>query len=901
MNVSFDQFGQPEIPYILLCNPNKDELFSLGLAYNTKLTKRFNAMSEFSFSFPKSIDGGQTTLEAYEYIQSKRLVLVEGYGYFQIVDPNEDLDGSVPIKNATCQSLEIELVSKRITSYGGTKPIWNILNPDGTVLQDMIELAPNWSIGHVDTELLTLYRTFNVSDTNIYNFFVNDVSKAYECIFFFDTDNREINVYAVANATTETDIFVSFDNLISTGEFNEMSDEIVTAMSVYGGGTLNIRTVNPLGTDKIYDFSYYKNSGWMSSSLVSALTAWENLVDTQQLIYASGLTTIQTYNEEMLDLRATLATLNSEYLAIEAVQAVRIQAGIDYSDINAQLAAKQLEIDSQEDLIANKQSQIDVTTSELSAINTLVSFTTNFTTEQLLELDNYIFENTYKNENIIQTDSMTQVEIQEAAQNLYDQAQTVLARISQPRYEFSINSVNYTVLQNFEIFTEQTEVGALVTIEVKDDDFISTVLLEYEIEFQNPSTFKLTFSNRLRLDNGGFTYADLQGQVVKTGSAVSFDSLKWSNWENDYKDDVTRFITSSLDASVNNLISNSNQDITITQNGLRARQWNGSSYDDKQMWMVNNMLAFSDDGFQTAKLALGEITLPSGGTGYGLVADVIVGRLLAGNTLTIANGANNFVLDETGATLNNAKFSIETTNTKIIIDPTQTNSLVIQKNDGGTFNNKFWVDNSGNVNFAGNLSGATGTFSGTLSATVGNIGTLVIDANGLKTADGVNYLRGNGDLKWGGLSITSGSAVFTGDIYADRIVGQIVNTQVANNAISDDKVTSGLGASKITYGTTSGSRIFGGTIAGSGMSLSLTGTGVPTLSGSSGLSLVGGSGSVNVGSPIVQTSTFVGGSLQITGAIYVSGGTGYSISRSVNTPSGVKVMTFSNGVLIGFA
>lgn len=890
MNISFDQFGQPELPYIILCNPNKEELFSLGLAYNTKLTKRFNAISEFSFSFPKSIDGGITTIEAYEYIQSKRLVLVEGYGYFQIVDPNEDLDGSVPIKNATCQSLETELVSKRITSYGGTKPLWNILNPEGTVLQEMVERAPNWSIGHVDAELLSLYRTFNVSDTNIYNFLVNDVSKAYECIFFFDTENREINVYTVLNATTNTDIFVSFDNLISNGEFNEKSDEIVTALSVYGGGTLNIRTVNPLGTDKIYDFSYYKSSGWMSDSLVSALTAWENLVDTQQPIYANNLTILQTYNEEMLDLRSDLATLNSEYSAIEAVQAARIQAGTPYTDINAQLQAKQLEINSQEDLIENKQTQIDTITSDLSAINTLVSFSENFTNEQLLELDNYIFENTYKNENIIQTDSMTQVEIQEAAQGLYNQAQSVLARISQPRYEFSISSANYTILQNFSVFTSQTEVGAVVTIEIKDNDFITTVLLEYEVEFQNPNTFKLTFSNRLRLDDGGFTYSDLQGQVVKTGSAVSFDSLKWSNWENDYKDDVTTFITSSLDASVNNLISNSNQDITVTQNGLRARQWNGSSYDNKQMWMVNNMLAFSDDGFQTAKLALGEISLPSGGTGYGLVADVIVGRLLAGNTLTIANSANNFVLDETGATLNNAKFSIQTTNTKIIINPTQTNSFVIQKNQGGTFVNKFWVDNAGNVNFAGNLSGATGTFSGTLSATVGNIGTLVIDANGLKTADGVNYLRGNGDLKWGGLSITSGSATFSGDVFANRIVGQIVNTQVSDGAISDNKISSGLNAGKITNGFMSGNRLYGGT---------------PTFNGvtpvGSDLAIYGNLQVVG-GSLLTQGTITTNSGYFYTNLGYINAGNfGISTSRSVSTPIGTRIITFSGGICVGFS
>ena len=692
----------------------------------------------------------------------------------------EDLDGAVPVKNVSCQSLEVELISKRVVAYGGTKPLWNILDSEGTILQDMINLAPNWSVGHVDTELLLPYRTFNVSDTNIYNFLTVDVSNAFECVFIFDTIARRINAYTIQNATSVTDIFLSFDNIISKGEFSEKSDEITTVLAVYGGGNLNIRNVNPLGTDKIYDFSYYKNTNWMSSNLVNAITDWENLVSVQQPLYANELTLLQTFNGELLDLQSELAVLNTEYLTLEGIQSVRIQAGQNYSDINAQMDAKQLEIDNQETLIANKQSQIDTSIANLQSINSLVSFSNNFTPSELLELDTFMFENTYKNENIIQTDSMTQVEVQEAAQSLYNQGVNVLSKVSQPRYEFSMDAINYIMLPEFSVFTNQTELGSLVTLELKNGEYIEAALLELSFQFDDPNNFKMKFSNRLRLDDGGFSYSDLMGQVVKTGSAVAFDSLKWSNWENDYKDEVSTFITSSLNATVNNLISNDNQDITINQNGLRARQWNGTSYDDKQLWMVNNMLAFSDGGFQTAKLAIGEIDLPGGGTGYGVVGDYLIGRVLAGNTLTIANSSNNFVLDETGATLNNAKFSIQTTNTKLIIDPTKTNSFVIQKNEGGTFNNKFWVDNSGNVNFAGNLTGATGTFSGTLSASVGNIGTLVIDSNGLKTPDGVNYLRGNGDLKWGGLSISGGSAVFTGDVYANKIVGQIVNTQVAD-------------------------------------------------------------------------------------------------------------------------
>ncbi|MFK5283831.1 hypothetical protein ACI3PL_30070, partial [Lacticaseibacillus paracasei] len=78
--------------------------------------------------------------------------------------------------------------------------------------------------------------------------------------------------------------------------------------------------------------------------------------------------------------------------------------------------------------------------------NTLVGFDNvlNFSSSQLLELNNFIYENTYQNENIIQTDSMTTVEVQDAQQDLYDQAQVVLSRISQPRYEIEFEAINYT-------------------------------------------------------------------------------------------------------------------------------------------------------------------------------------------------------------------------------------------------------------------------------------------------------------------------------------------------------------------------------------------------------------------------------------------------------------------------
>ncbi len=876
MQTNFDYFGQIELPYLILTNPDKTEIFSLGLAYETKLSKKFNTLSEFTFLFPKSIDGGINEIEAYQYIKNKRLVKLEGFGYFQITNAVENSEGEVPIMSVECKALECELIQKRLTNYGGTIKLYDIIEPDGTILQDMIELAPNYSVGTISAELLTKYRTFDVSDTNIYNFLMVDVAGAFECIFVFDTDTRTINAYSIDEATSETDIFLSFENVISSAEFSEKSDEITTALSVYGNGNLSINLVNPLGTNYIYNFDYFKNTTWMSQGLITAIDDWKTLIDSNQTSYANGLTLLSTYNSELLVLQSQLAVFNSEYLALEGIQKTRIQQNLPFTDVTVLLVAKQSQITAQEILITNKETQISDVTSDLLDINTEVSFDENFTAPQLLELNNFIYENTYQNENIIQTDSMTLVEIQAAAQELYDQGLNVLERVSQPRYEIGLDSVNYTVLEDFQIFTDQTEVGVEVTCELNSGVYITVVLLEINIQFDDPSSFSLTFSNRLRLDNGNFTYSDLLGQVVKTGSSVSFDSASWSNWTSDYKDSVSTFITSSLDTTVNNLISNNLQEILINQNGLRARQSNGSGgYNAKQVWLVNNMLAFSDDGFQTAKLALGEISSPGGGTVFGLVADTIVGRLIAGNTLNISNSANNFILDQTGAYLNNASFNLQDGGTiaaskvHIVISPLGSTfagisadpGITIMKNTGGTWSKTFWVDTSGNINFSGILSGATGTFTGTLSASIGNLGTLVIDSQGLKTSDGVNYLRGNGQLKWGGLTVNGTTTTFQGDIIATNLKGNLDWSNITN-----------IPAEKITSGTMSGNRIFGGT----GSFGSIVGVGGP-------LAVIG---SLSVSGQIVNSS----------GSNSIWTNAGIVVAGSISASSVTALLSSTNGV-----
>ena len=239
---------------------------------------------------------------------------------------------------------------------------------------------------------------------------------------------------------------------------------------------------------------------------------------------------------------------------------------------------------------------------------------------------------------------------------------------------------------------------------------------------------------------------------------------------------VSEFINSALDTSKNNVINATNQEIVINQNGLRGRnQTDNGDYSPNQVWLTSNTLAFTSNNWQTAGLALGQINL-NGQNVFGLVADAIVGKLIAGNQLQITNDNNNFVLDSNGAVLNNASFTIVSDNGKsqIKLNPTDGISIQTRPNTSSNWANQFYVDTNGNL-----------VINGQITATSGSIGGWQIGTDRLYNTASGDYIASNGYGKLSLLSWTPSSATFNGRIYASNL-----GDQIKTNNIQDGSVTS---------------------------------------------------------------------------------------------------------------
>ena len=207
-------------PRLFLCEVDKTKICMLE-TLEMKASLKFNAYSELSFTISRtytSMATGQTEINPfYDKIEALRLLYLEGFGYFEIQDPEIVSDGVREVKNITAYSLEYTLSQKYLEGFnintgdnnsleviyangGVITPItlYNEGNPKLSLLNLILEKIYGWTIGHVDLSLQTMGRMFEVSRVSVYDFITQDICEKFNCFAVFDTINNTINLYAEA-------------------------------------------------------------------------------------------------------------------------------------------------------------------------------------------------------------------------------------------------------------------------------------------------------------------------------------------------------------------------------------------------------------------------------------------------------------------------------------------------------------------------------------------------------------------------------------------------------------------------------------------------------------------------------------------------------------------------------
>lgn len=790
---TFDKNGRYEYPVLTLANIDKTELSIMEQTRGLVITPRFNAVSELTFNIYKEYNG--ITLSYYDLIVKNRLVHVEGWGWWIIYKTTETFDGGVPLKEVSCYSYEYVLNYKGVNLLDGTYKFYDDLSPEDTLLYKLFSIVPKWHIGHVDITLNNKYRTFDIPEATLYGFLMDDVSTTYQCIFQFDTENMTVNVYEVSSLVKDTDIMITFDNVAKEIQLEELDTDICTVLRVNGADNLSINVVNPLGDNRIFNFDYYKTKDWIGDqALIDKITAWENLIEEKRKPYADLLVELRKQNRDLLTLKAKLTDLNSELEALEVVrknlmptdpddelyeeQAAEFKAKTDEVDAkNAEIKAKEAEIKA-------KQAEIDATNVNLKAINSLVKFENYFTQEEQYVLNDYIVESVYTDTNFVVTDDMTipsnlssetlvltttgtkkfgdllptdvLIDEQYIANQLLEQGQATAKTVSQPSFTFSLDTANFLFIEKFKPFIDQLQLGCTIAVEIEEGDWAYPILLEMSIDYDNPESFSMTFGNRFRLSDAEWTFSELHNEQVKTTSQVG-STLQIASEPvlNGTVSSFQDYMVSNLVAANQQIQSTVDNEMTIGSFGLRGRKKDDTDvtgYDPHQLWINNNLIAMTDDNWQTVKLAIGLI-----GGRYSVNAEVIAGTLIAGEQLTIKNNNNSFVIDANGAKMTNASIEVTNDRNKIVLNPDVGIQMSVKNPDTGEYDtNALMFSEKGVLEFSGTLRAATGEFTGKVTADEGEIGGWIIKSDGLRSSNEQVYLYSDGNISASTLNTETG-------------------------------------------------------------------------------------------------------------------------------------------------
>ena len=472
------------------------------------------------------------------------------------------------------------------------------------------------------------------------------------------------------------------------------------------------------------------------------------------------------------------------------------------------LQACQSEIDKRQQTIDEWQDKYDSAVSRQQEIQKILNFE-NYIGEDLYKLFCcYRREDTYQNDNYI-SDGLEDQEVIDRAKEFLEVAKKELVKSSTMQHSISTTLYNLMLIPEFKPILDSFEVGNWIRVRV-DGDIYKLRLIEYTISFSDTNTIAVEFSDVTKIRD---SVSDIQSILKDSQSMTSSYSYISKQADAGHKASVNmdRIIEDGLNSALVRIKNNDREEITYDKHGFLCREYDdiSDSYSDEQLLITHNILAFTNDNWQSSSLGLGkhEFIRYDGNKfvkdeGYGLSAKFsqnmysYAGQFIGGDIYSSnysPTSGTHLDLDKGSFSFAGGKFTYDPN--KDVINMTDSNiiggsinlgngTFTVDKNgnmnaSSGTFgglvsggsiniNNKFTVDSNGNMNassgtFSGTLNGANGTFIGKLKGN--EIDSAKISGGTINVGNGNLVVNDDGSAKLGTVDVAKDGLVSVDDLY----------------------------------------------------------------------------------------------------------------------------------------
>lgn len=464
----------------------------------------FNGTDEVSFT----ITMNKKYKQIYDMVQKEIFYLLEDFGFLKTESLSEVDSGICSTKTVTCKSEEYRQFNDRnITLVDTSKSYVSLPLYDGnggdSILKRLIGKSgeiPSWSVGTIDSTITTNPYTFkDIKKNNILNFVYQNIEETYDCIPFFDSLNHTLSFKKYDNAVEDTGIVLALDTLIQEFGKGCATDTYCTKMYVEGGN-LDIRRVNPHGLNYVYNYDGVYDK--MSESLRTHLQEWLKACDDYEdeyLVKFAEWSEIQTERDALKIEVNALRPIHQqfwdengiksetlepeEWLADWAERYLQWVTATGYSD-------KYNRLDYLESIIPKKLNVLEEINIECKREKFL-------TQEDLIELDMFEIEKSYKQESFAYVDGMTEKEKGEIAYMLKQYAQEEIARCNKPRFNFTAKLSNFCTIKGCEDFADQLNVGKYVRVLDSNGNMYKIIVVKIEANKDEPEDITITFSDKM--------------------------------------------------------------------------------------------------------------------------------------------------------------------------------------------------------------------------------------------------------------------------------------------------------------------------------------------------------------------------------------------------------------------
>lgn len=275
----------------------------------------------------------------------------------------------------------------------------------------------------------------------------------------------------------------------------------------------------------------------------------------------------------------------------------------------------------------------------------------------------YIREDTYENSNYI-SDGLTDSECINKAKELLNTAQAELKKscVLQRTIFTSIN--NLLCMSEFEKLREDFCLFNYIRVGT-DDEVFKLRLMDISFNASNPSGIDVTYSENIEsVDGKTSDIKSILDQASSIASTYTYTSLQAKSGAT-ANSVVTDMRNNGINAALMRLSNSDDNEVTYGREGIVCKQVTDDGfYSDKAIRITGSGMYLTNTNWETLKACIGETTDGN----YGVIADTIVGKLIAGDQLMISNGNGSVKITGDGIVLDGGSITWTTPMDKSGVD-----------------------------------------------------------------------------------------------------------------------------------------------------------------------------------------------------------------------------------------